>query len=120
MKIYKDKPELFQHIEEALKSSKQEIAVDHELTYKQLIPRLHAQPGSVNWKGAIKIRVSFSRLLVYLCLGQHQQKYGTGQPPNGWLAQYPWIDFKGPGTCSTKVCTDLIISILQALGIDPY
>ena len=44
MKIDKDKPEFFQHIEVALKSARQEIAVNHELTYKQLNPRFHAQP----------------------------------------------------------------------------
>ena len=56
---------------------------------------------------------------TFLGFGQHKQKYGTGLPPCGWLAKYPWIEFRGPGRCSTRVCTELIVSILQALGIDP-
>ena len=103
---------MFLHVEDALKRAREEMTIKQELTSTQLVPQLHAVPGTAKWKGESKIRTSFTRVLVFLGFGQHKQKYGTGLPPCGWLAKYPWIEFRGPGRCFTKVCTELIISIL--------
>ena len=88
--------------------------------YPKQLPRLFALPGSKEWKG-VKIRSQLTTYLSFFGYGPaKKQKYGEGNPPNGWPTIVPWEKFKGPSKgMSLLMCTEIILGILAANGIDP-
>ena len=49
--------------------------------------------------------------------GHHGSKYGQGEPPSGWPEDIDWRGFEG-ATPLAEI-TSIMVSLLEAVGLDP-
>ena len=49
--------------------------------------------------------------------GHHGSKYGQGEPPSGWPEDIDWRGFEGATTLAE--ITSIMVSLLEAVGLDP-
>ena len=87
-------------------------------------PLLPCPPYSAGWKDTGMIRQILTRMLARIGYGDggRTKKLGVGDPPPGWPENISWCNFRGASRSglSMQNVTDIIVSMLQAVQVDPY
>ena len=109
--VFESQSDIVDQLTDCMKIALTEISNAHLETqrYPKKMPKLFARPGSKDWKG-VKIRSQLSYYMSFFDYGPaKKQKYGEGNPPQGWPTVVPWDSFKGPSKgLNLGMCAEII------------
>ena len=76
---------------------------------------IFADIGSAQWTGASKIRAQTSQILSLHGFGHKDSgnRFGEGDPPEGWPTPYAWERYRGPSTATTAMNTQILLGMVH-------
>ena len=115
--------QLYNQLKDTMLENHTEGEVVQANTYQLVYPLLPCSPFSGEWKGSAMVRKVLRMMLNTIGYGKsgRARKFGVGDPPMGWPEDISWPDFSGSTSSKLTIqqITSIIVSMLQAAGIDP-
>ena len=67
------------------------------------------------------VRSILTKMLKIAGYGNHGSKFGQGEPPSVWPEDIDWREFEGATQSTLRLAeiTRIIVSLLEAVGLDP-
>ena len=118
-----ENPEVFEALKASLvntaNNAERAGTLQHSM-FPKTYTKLFACPGTKKWKG-VQIRAQLSKYLAFHGYGHNMpMRYGEDEPPIGWPVLVDWVRFKGPSkSCSFALCTEIILQLMEAQGLNP-
>ena len=74
---------------------------------------LFADIGSAQWTGCSRIRAQTSQILSLHGFGHKDSgnRFGEGDPPEGWPTPYAWERYGGPSTATIDMNTQILLGL---------